>query len=1555
MNIEKDTWKIIDSYFKETPNYLTKHHIDSFNDFLSEKIRSIFNDEDLNPQIIPFFDKQDPNKQYTAKIYYGGKSQEGIYISKPIIYDDLKGENRPLYPNEARLKKLNYAVNVFCDIDIEYSMKIDNEYKYKDVACPVQIKKLNLGRVPLMLHSEACPLYRVPRELRKKMGECIYDHGGYFVIDGKEKVCISRERKAENMLYINKSSHPHYSWTLDIKSVPAEFRYARNSYLHVIEKTGEIFFENTYFKNPNKNNLIPLMIIFRAFGAESDKEIMEYIFNDLDSEFARKGMEYLIPSFNNSEALEIDDQNSSYVYLEHFMKGIENDQKDFYRNRTARLALLMKNIVDNIFPHVGKDLTAKLHYLGYSTNQLLKCILGYKNETDRDSFVYKRVDLSGFMIANLFRDGFKQLRYDANITLSTKYEFSSQTLKDYDFINLITDATVKEVFKTASLEEFVMKAFRTGNMTNVGHINEKKGVIQQADRRGYLAHTSLMRRLVTPNDYDTRVQLDQRRLHGTQYGYLCSFDIMDGSNVGVKKHFTLLCQVTAGTRKGELIRCIQENNLIPLTDIHPSLIKGQTKVFVNGEWIGIHLEPEKLVNKLRLLRRNALINIYTSIAWYVNDNEIVCWTDGGRCVRPLYIVENNQLMINQDLIDKVKTKKIGWYNLIGGKKKKTIDPSDGKYYRPEENGFICDTEEELLEQLRKNSGVIEYLDNNEIENVMLSTSFFMEDSDIEYTHCELHASMILSPLAHCVPYAGTNQLPRNVYGVTQCKHAISTMATNYMNRIETAAMILSYPQKPLINTRVGKYLYNDRLGHGNNIIVAVACFTGYNQEDSIIFNKSSIDRGLLRVSYFRQYTSEEVSDPKTGTYEKFYNPNNTSGNEVQEDVLPSQDLNYENIDQYGFIKEGTYCKGKEVVASKFIKITRQDIPPRDISLYSEGGELVDKVFTTYTDNQKTRLAKVRVVKQRLPELGDKVGSRYGQKGCCGMFFPEEDMPVTDDGIVPDIIINPQAFPKRMTNGQLIEGPASLLASALGINLDGTTFEHYDLNLIGDLLEQNGCNRYGEKVLYDGFEGRQIKANIYMCPTFYQRFKQMVKDKIHSRTAGSRIEDVPMLGGGYMARERQPYAGRALGGGGRVGEMERDCIIAHGISAFMKETLMERSDKYFYYVSQDTGRQVICNPEEKIYYDPDMDGPMSYNLVDVLDMDVNDKNKDENNISNKHEILGVNTFPQRHTNFSKIYVPFNCKLLVQELEAMGISMRIITEGSNISKKYPIKNTMPSKTINNIRQDIINDIERKQQIEANFTRERLEIDNSKESDNKDDKEKTDKIDSIDSKSDNTSERDDIDDIYDELTDMSGGGEPRVVELFKGDGNNNDGNNQTQLHGGETTNSNENTANYDEERSYLDTLNTRTQQIHGGEQPLPNNNNQPLPNNNQPNNNQSNNNHNQPLSNNNQPNQPNQPNPNINQSIQTTQSNQPQGGGGEIKVVSVTLPSGTTEQQMRQEMNGESRTQQTGGNQNITNNQTTNNQTTDNQNQHQNVQVEQTIQMEEQVPDGLNEIFL
>ncbi len=278
MNLEKDTWNVISNYFESTPNYLTKHHLDSYNDFTNNKIYDIFNDTQFNPQVVVLTDKENADITYLINIYYGGKNKNQVEISRPIIFDANKNEVKPLYPNEARLKNLSYAFNVFCDIDVEYIIK-EKDIEVLRQFAPETIKKVNLGRVPIMLHSNLCSTSNVSNEFLKKIGECPYDHGGYFIIEGREKVCVSRERKSENILYINKSPNPDFVWSAEVKSIPAEFRYARNTYLHVIAATGEIVVENPYFKG-DKNSFgasyIPLFVLFRVLGIESDKDIRIY-------------------------------------------------------------------------------------------------------------------------------------------------------------------------------------------------------------------------------------------------------------------------------------------------------------------------------------------------------------------------------------------------------------------------------------------------------------------------------------------------------------------------------------------------------------------------------------------------------------------------------------------------------------------------------------------------------------------------------------------------------------------------------------------------------------------------------------------------------------------------------------------------------------------------------------------------------------------------------------------------------------------------------------------------------------------------------------------------------------------------------------------------------------------------------------------------------------------------------------------------------------------------------------------------------------------------------
>jgi len=1325
MNLEKDTWKIISNYFDTTPNYITKHHLDSFNDFVNNKIYDIFNDNQKNPQVVVLIDKENPVITYLINIYYGGRNRDLVNLSRPIIYNALKEEVKPMYPNEARLKNLTYAFNVFCDIEIEYVIKEDTKEIFRQFS-PTVFKDINIGRVPIMLNSDICALSLLSKETKKKFGECPYDHGGYFVIDGREKVCVSRERKSENTLYINKSGNPDFTWSAEVKSVPAEFRYARNTYLHVVEKTGEIVIENPYFKSGKSETggkYIPLFVLFRALGIETDKEILEFIFHNLDedNQFSQQGLELLMPSFNNEDNKTIYDQISALGYLEKFIKKMDTDGSsgsgDIQRNRLERYSVIFKNIYDNLYPHVGDDFRDKALYLGYCVNQLLQVILGVKEETDRDSYEYKRIDLSGFMIANLFRDGFLQLQYDARNKISSAFEFGYIEYKGEMITNVVNEGSVKTIFSSTSSEEIVLKGFRTGTLSNPGGTTSKKGVIQQIDRRGFYSYLGQIRRVVTPNDTGTRVQIDQRRLHVSQYGYMCPMTIMDGSNVGIKKHFTCLAQVSSGCPTEGIKKAILDGGLIPLADLHPRLLYKQTKVFLNGTWIGVHPDPPQLLEWIRLLKRNALINIYTSISWKIKEDVIYVYCDGGRCVRPLFIVEDNKHTITEKMIEDLKANKISWMDLIGGfKSKKLIGKSlregatkweklensksmsgggngngDGNipiihnnYYHPHLVGF---SKTDTIEDLKKHSGVIEYLDNNDMNNVMLSSSINLDSKFVEYTHTELHEAMMLSLEAQGVPFPEYNQLPRNVYGIGQSKQAISIYATNYMNRIETTAMILSHPQKPLNNSRLGKYIFNDKLGHGQNIIVAVSAYTGYNQEDSVICCQDSLDLGMLKISYYKGYEATEKQDPKTGTFEYFYNPktmeaeaqtqNQTDGIE-QENILvqPKEYNDYSHLDQYGFIREGTHCKkGNEIVIGKYMKITRGDEPPRDISIDIKGkGETIDKVFTTYIDDTKTKLVKIRTVKERIAVLGDKIGSRYGQKGVLGITLRREDMPHTKSGIRPDIIISPGAFPKRMTNAQLIETIYAKLSSILGLVGDATAFIPKNVEDIANKLEEYGFQGMGDEILYSGIDGQQMSSHLFIGPVFYQRFKQMVGDKIHSRNSGARNEeDLSTMGGGYTARERQPLAGRALGGGGRIGEMERDAIVCHGIAGFLKETMMERSDKYYTHICENSGRLAVVNPSENLYLSPDVDGPIDYDIIETLEL-----NKNENRGREIEEVLGPNTFKQSETGFFRAYMPYCAKLMIQECEAMGLSIRLRADNSNHREEpFDINSDNPNK--------------------------------------------------------------------------------------------------------------------------------------------------------------------------------------------------------------------------------------------------------------------------------------
>jgi DNA-directed RNA polymerase II subunit RPB2 len=446
------------------------------------------------------------------------------------------------------------------------------------------------------------------------------------------------------------------------------------------------------------------------------------------------------------------------------------------------------------------------------------------------------------------------------------------------------------------------------------------------------------------------------------------------------------------------------------------------------------------------------------------------------------------------------------------------------------------------------------------------------------------------------------------------KQAMGIYLTNFQVRMDTLANILFYPQKPLCTTRAMEYLHFRELPAGQNAIVAIACYSGYNQEDSIIMNQSAIDRGLFRSLFYRSYTEQEK---KLGNMqlESFEKP-------TLADTLIRRGNNYEKLDDDGLVAPGTRVNGDDILVGKTVPILGQSDElgqrssthtKRDssTSMRSTENGIVDQVVVT-TNEEGYKFTKIRVRSVRVPQIGDKFASRHGQKGTVGITYRQEDMPFTADGIVPDLIINPHAIPSRMTIGHLIECLLGKVSSFTGDEGDATPFTDVTVEAISKALEKCGYQRRGFEVLYNGHTGRKLRANIFLGPTYYQRLKHMVDDKIHARARGP-----------LQILTRQPVEGRSRDGGLRFGEMERDCMISHGAALFLKERLFDASDAYRVHVCDICGLMCIANLEK-----------------------------------NAFECRSC----QNKTQISQVHIPYASKLLFQELMSMNIAPRLVLDNT-----------------------------------------------------------------------------------------------------------------------------------------------------------------------------------------------------------------------------------------------------------------------------------------------------
>ena len=1460
----ESSWVVIDKLFGHHKGYqLIKHLLDSYNDFILRKLDDIingFNPIDVHHMYIPEIGKF----KYILSLEF-----KNPVLSKPTIYEK-DGSTKIMNPSDARNRNITYSAPLYIDITITAKTLNDENTDYI-----VESKKINnvcLGKIPIMVHSKYCVL----SENSHRADECKYDYGGYFIVNGNEKVVISQDRIAENKTYVfinNKLSA--FSHVAEIRSVQEnKFSVPKTTTLKLSSKPNQF----GRFVRVNIHHIkhdIPVFILFRALGIESDKDIIKYIVYDNDSSENQRIVQELVGSVE--EANNVVCSRDAFEYLSKYL-NINGYPKEILHNKGQRFDILKNILMNEFLPHVGTDFHKKALYLGFMMNKLMKCYLGILPYDDRDSYINKRIDTPGILLANLFRQYYGKVVKDMKNMIQK--DINSGAWKATNkFINVINKVNINKIIKSTIIESGLKYGLATGNW-GIKNNKTKQGVAQVLNRMTYNATLSHLRRINTPIEKTGKL-VQPRKLHATQWGIICPAETPEGVSVGLVKNMSMISNVTISSNSISLRELIQDDpDLLWFDGSNIDIFNKSTKVIINGDIIGIHTKPNEFYSQLKEWKRSGCINVCTGVYWNFYREEIWICTEGGRCVRPLYIVDNNTTLLKKDHIKQLKNGQLEWLDLVIGNK---VD-------KP----------------------IIEYLDVEECNMSMIAMryidlfkGFKGATYPLRYTHLELDPSLILGVLACSIPFSNHNQAPRNTYQSAMGKQAIGLYTGNFRKRYDTLGHVLNYPQVPLVQTRASKIVNNDKLPCGINVVVAIATYTGYNQEDSIIMNKSAVDRGMFISTYYRTYKEQNNKNHSTGEEEFFCKPDN----------ITAKPHNYSKIGDDGFAEENTMVESGDVIIGKCMPQKNGNIiTNKDNSVVLKNNEkgfidrncCNDKYFTNINGDGYT-FAKVRIRSDRTPVIGDKFclppvaevltlhgwkricdvtkydlvaqlnpqtlsfdfvyptnvyefnhdgpmynvkgdyvhmqttlehkmfvrrqnnsdyelvmakdllhrekvdylksgiydnekfkdlakcgmmlshlakiygsfmrtgtlertskeilitpisidvydslidilrsykieftvskrtltfandeiynllnnelnniefaswtlcssdtasaflegflqnkqldhsigydrasflqrvalhaglsadinivndrtcyitfndsvintseytewvnyykgkvycievpthvfyvrmngkcvwtgnSSRHGQKGTVGMLYRQEDMPFTQSGIVPDIIINPHAIPSRMTIAQLMECIMGKACCSLGTFGDATPFTDLKVEDIASALEHCGMERYGNEVLYNSRTGEQMPTSIFIGPTYYQRLKHMVDDKTHSRAAN----------GPVVMLTRQPAEGRARDGGLRLGEMEVECNWAHGCVQFLKERFMECSDNYRVFVCKKCGMIANVNPDKNIYIC-----------------------KPCKNV----------------THFSEIRIPYACKLLFQEVQTMGIATKFIT--------------------------------------------------------------------------------------------------------------------------------------------------------------------------------------------------------------------------------------------------------------------------------------------------------
>jgi DNA-directed RNA polymerase II subunit RPB2 len=1119
---------VLKTLFADTSFPLIQHHVDSFNDFVYTSIPTLIRvTNETEPFELELAGTGDARR--LVRVYIGTKDGSKLRWESP-----KEDDGTAIVPHACRLDNRTYAMSLFADVEIEYIFP-DGTKESK------VFPDLLVGKIPLMLRSRLCYLSAMPGE---DIGECKYELGGYFVIGGAEKVLLTQELLGNNMFAggSRKRKAPKGTMAKLVESdEPIQFEDvtggddtsyeevtetyvsiktasedgARGPYSHFMVIPSATFSEKATDGNYGRNNRLATMNI-RGFAQPVP---LFSVFRALGCTSDRDVYDTVLAGVPDKDRTAYDEVLYELL-LSHdkFLETVGQTDLTLLASMTrnkSRFEIVeaiherLFSHVEDVGPDVGGMLRRKAYLLGHMLRLGLDIEIGRREGTDRDNLQNKRFKTSGVLMFEEFRRIFRENGKEMLLRMDRRHTYEKNLFKDKNLVNLVEAENMGYLWRGYFMLNSFERAFK-------GMWGDRLGISQELMRVSYLSVIHHLRKTDLQIDKSTSTA-PPRRLYASQFGVMCPVDSPDGSDIGYKKSLSIFARVTTAFPSAVVKKLILDTGLVrEVQDVHPSTWKPEwTKIVVNSDmWAVCVGDTEELHRRLLTARRSGALAESVSLSWMRINNEYRIACDAGRPIRPVY-----RPGTKPDDIRAAKT----WADIA-----KHLD----------------------------------YIDAAESDSLRISLVPYHPTQP-----SEIHMSFNMSALANMVPYSDHNPATRSVFSIAQQKAAAGWYHTNFAKRFDTIAEVLCLPQKPLSQT----WLYHEMMGrggcmpYGENALVAITMYGGNNQEDSMLMNGASLKRGMFKTLYSHSYDYAEEGEMLPGSSKVVMRLSEICNPLKNESVKRKEGFNYEMLDVNGIIKVGSEVNDKTILVGMLSPIrspTGSLTGYRDSSVEPKRGQVgrVDAVYTYATD-VGLKGVKIRIVEDRVPITGDKMSSRHSQKGTIGQVLDESDMPFTAKGVRPDLIFNPHGIPTRMTIGQFLEAASNKLGLRLGSFVDATPFTVE--NRVRDLkkaMMDAGFEPYSHEVLYNGMTGEQMDADIFMGPIFYQRLKQMVEDKINYRDTGPK-----------SMRTHQPTQGRSNEGGMRIGEMERDSLLSHGVSKFVEESFMKRSDGHEFLFDKENGR------------------------------------------------------------------------------------------------------------------------------------------------------------------------------------------------------------------------------------------------------------------------------------------------------------------------------------------------------------------------------------------------